>query len=152
MQRVSSHDMHTNGMPDMKRLSLNRNAPQRPGANANAKKDRVVPIKAPLTRGVSPGRRQVPPLPLGARLIDQCIPNCFMPSSSALSSSATDQQLLKPAASASPVATVTKRPNGTIAHLLELPPSVPYAIRLHQASSQGTIHVRRARALEPPRQ
>ena len=35
MQRVSSHDMHTNGMPDMKRLSLNRNAPQRPGANAN---------------------------------------------------------------------------------------------------------------------
>ena len=39
------------------------------------------------------------------------------------------------------IAKVTKRPNGTYAHLLRLPSTIPYAIRLHAASPQGTVHV-----------
>ena len=96
-------------------------------------------------RPASPKRKPVPQLTTGARLLDQCLPNCLpnraaagAPSDSSRSSATMSERrdLLS-----SPTARIVKRPNGQYAHLLELPPSVPYALRLHSGSNMGTVHV-----------
>lgn len=94
----------------------------------------------------------VPQITTGARLLDQCLPNC-LPQRTTQSSrtgdktTASDEAAKAPPAAeqlslrSSPTARIVKRPNGQYAHLLELPPSVPYAIRMHSGSAMGTVHV-----------
>jgi hypothetical protein len=75
------------------------------------------------------------------RLIHQCMSNCMH--SRAPKPPVVEQtgRLVTDSEWSSPTARVVKRPNGTYAHLLQLPPSVPYALRLHSGSSLGTVHV-----------
>ena len=101
----------------------------------------------PSARPSSPKRRgAVPPLPTVPNLLEQCVPNCL----SSRGKEAHAKQQEKDAAEhekmvalkrSSPSSVVVKRPNGQFAHLLQLPSSVPYALRLHAASPQGTVHV-----------
>ena len=130
----------------MKRLSVTNPLRSITSATkAAAGKEQLVPIKTPLTqqRPASPKQRRAPPSQMGvSRYIDQCLPNCL--SSPQTVATNLDAQPLATLPT-SPTASVVKRPNGTAAHLLKLPPSVPYAIRLHSGSAQGTVHVCQAR-------
>ena len=138
MQR---HDLSA----QMKRLSVNSPLRSITSSKTAQTKEQLVPIKTPLTqqRPASPKTRRAPPAQMGvSRYIDQCLPNCLTSPQTVVTN--LDAQPLA-ALQTSPTASVVKRPNGTAAHLLKLPPSVPYAIRLHSGSAQGTVHVCHAR-------
>lgn len=105
-------------------------------------------------RPPSPKRKAAVPQLTGARLFDQCLPmNCIpnraastQPSRMAKDNTNDDPSAPPPAAEqlalrSSPSARIVKRPNGSYAHLLELPSSVPYALRMHKGSAMGTVHI-----------
>ena len=119
--------------------------PKRPTATSRDATPRVNKSPLPSARTASPKRRTVPPLATVPRLIDQCMPSCLSSrgATSAAPKTEPEKTELVPRVGvhSSPSAKVTKRPNGTYAHLLRLPSTIPYAIRLHAASPQGTVHV-----------
>ena len=92
--------------------------------------------------------------------IDQCLPlHCLSPRISAATSSAgkliaprqagnqgTEQPLVDSQRHSSPSSRIVKRPNGTYAHLLELPPATPYTLQVGTSpngpdSHNGIVHV-----------
>ena len=110
--------------------------------------------EAMAPRPPSPKRKAPVPQLTGARLFDQCLPmNCLpnraastQPSRTAKDTANKDPGAPPTAAEqlalrSSPSARIVKRPNGSYAHLLELPPSVPYALRMHKGSAVGTVHI-----------
>ena len=69
-----------------------------------------------------------------------CLPTACLPTRE--SAEPTNREAaIEASQRASPTARIVKRPNGQYAHLLELPVTVPYALRLHSASNAGTVHV-----------
>ena len=120
------------------------------GAPAKADFPTIKAFKEGLApRPPSPKRKAPVPQLTGARLFDQCLPMNCLPNRTASTqpSRAKDDSGDRPppaeqlALRSSPSARVVKRPNGQYAHLLELPRSVPYALRMHKGSAMGTVHI-----------
>lgn len=115
-----------------------------PAPRMQAQKPPAAQPRAPATKAMA-APSQLPRAPTVPRLLDQCLPNFLSPRASTMGAlHDVDQCRLVGALQpkSSPTARIVKRPNGSHAHLLELPPSVPYTIDVCPANAKiGSVFV-----------